>query len=287
MRGEKIPMNRITLMTIICVAAWVAVSFMPLAAIAQSKNGQSTGERAQSEDAELAKKLQNPVANIISAPFQSNFDFGGGPEDDGFRYTLNVQPIIPFSLNKDWNLITRTIIPFVHQDKMINLDSQTGLGDIAQTFFLSPANPGSLIWGAGPVFLYPSASDDLLGTKKWGVGPSVVLLKQDKGWTFWTLANHIESFAGDGARGYVSLTYINPGISYRTKSLTTFLLQTESTYDWKADQWTVPINAGVTQLLKFGKLPVSIGLQVRIYSEKPDGAPDWGLRLVVTPVFTK
>lgn len=287
MRREGIPMNRITLKTIICIAALVAVSVMPLAAMAQTNNGQSTDERAQSEGAELAKKLQNPVANIISVPFQSNFDFGGGPQDDGFRYTLNVQPIIPLSLNNDWNMITRTIIPFVHQDKMVNLDSQTGLGDIAQTFFFSPANPGSLIWGAGPVFLYPSASDDLLGAKKWGVGPSVVLLKQDKGWSLWTLANHIESFAGGNARGDVSLTYINPGISYQTKSLTTFLLQTESTYDWKADQWTVPINAGVTQLFKFGKLPVSIGLQGRIYTEKPDGAPDWGLRLVVTPVFTK
>jgi len=287
MRKEKIQMNRITSMIIICVTAWVAVSFMPLAAIAQTKNGQSTEERAQSGDAELAKKLQNPVANIISVPFQSNFDFGGGAEVDGFRYTLNVQPIIPFSLNNDWNLITRTIIPFVHQDKMINLDSQRGLGDITQTFWFSPAEPGRLIWGAGPVFLYPSASDDLLGAKKWGVGPSVVLLRQDKGWSLWTLVNHIESFAGDDVRGDVSLTYINPGISYQTKSLTTFLLQTESTYDWKAEQWTVPINAGVTQLLKFGKLPVSIGLQGRIYTEKPHGAPDWGLRLVVTPVFTK
>jgi len=279
-------MMRIKLKTMIYLA-WVAVNFMPLAAIAQGTGTHSVDKGAQNDAAEIAKQLQNPVANIISVPFQSNFDFGGGPDDDGFRYTLNVQPIIPFSLNNDWNLITRTIIPFVHQDKMLDLDSQSGLGDITQTFFLSPAKPGSLIWGAGPVFLYPSASDDMLGTEKWGVGPSVVVLKQANGWSLWTLVNHIESVAGDDTRGDVSMTYINPGISFQTKSLTTFLLQTESTYDWEADQWTVPINAGVSQLFKIGNLPVSIGLQGRYYAEKPDGAPDWGLRLVVTPVFAK
>lgn len=270
-----------------CSLALLAVNWMSLAARAQGTDARTVDQGAQKDAAEIAKQLQNPVANILSVPFQSNFDFGGGPEDDGFRYTLNIQPIIPVSLNNDWNLITRTIIPFVHQDEMIDLDSQSGLGDITQTFFLSPTEPGSLIWGAGPVFLYPSASDEMLGTEKWGVGPSMVLLKQSRGWSLWTLANHIESVAGEDTRGDLSVSFINPGISFQTKSLTTFLLQTESTYDWEDDQWTVPINAGLSQLLKIGKIPVSIGLQGRYYAETPDGAPDWGLRLVVTPVFAK
>jgi len=248
----------------------------------------SSGQQSNSaSDAELAKKLSNPVASLISVPFQSNFDFGGGPNDDGFRYTLNVQPVVPFQISTDWNLITRTIIPLIHQENMIGQSSQTGLGDISQTFFLSPAKPGNLIWGAGPVMLYPSATDDLLGTEKFGIGPSVVALRQTKGWTFWTLANHIWSVAGDGGRDDVSSTYINPGISYQTKTLTTFLVQAEPVYDWEHSQWTVPVEAGIAQLVKFGKQPVSFSLQGRYFAEKPAGGPDWGLRFVVTFVFPK
>jgi hypothetical protein len=259
-------------------------------ALAPADSGSTSGGAADDDKAaaaELAKKLQNPVANLISVPLQNNFDFGGGPNDDGFRYTLNVQPVIPFTLNEDLNLITRTIIPFIHQEDLVGTSSQTGLGDITQTFFLSPAKPGNLIWGAGPVMLYPSATDDLLGTEKFGIGPSVVALRQTKGWTFWTLANHIWSVAGDGGRDDVSSTYINPGISYQTKTLTTFLVQAEPVYDWEHSQWTVPVEAGIAQLVKFGKQPVSFSLQGRYFAEKPAGGPDWGLRFVVTFVFPK
>jgi hypothetical protein len=248
----------------------------------------SSGQQSKStSDAEIAKQLQNPLANLISVPFQSNFDFGGGPNDDGFRYLLNIQPVIPFGLNDDWNLITRTIIPVVKQQDMVGAASQAGLGDIAQTLYFSPARPGSLIWGVGPVLLYPTATDNLLGAEKWGAGPSVVLLKQENGWTKWILANHIWSFAGDDSRDDVNMTYANPGIAYQTKSLTTYVMQAEPVYDWKHEQWTVPVMAGVTQLIKFGRLPVQIGLQLRYYAEKPDGGPDWGLRIPITFVFPK
>lgn len=258
----------------------LALSISPMSALAQEAGGKES-------DAEIVKKLQNPVANIISVPFQSNFDFGGGPRDDGFRYTLNIQPVIPFELNDKWNLITRTIIPLVNQDEVVDLGSQSGLGDITQTFFFSPAAPGGLIWGVGPVLLYPTATDNRLGFEKWGIGPSALVLKQSNGWSLWTLANHVSSFAGDSARDGVSLTFINPGVSYQTKTLTTFLVQTESTYDWRNEQWTVPINVGVSQLIRIGRLPISIGLQGRYYAEKPTNGPDWGIRFVVTPVFAK
>ena len=238
------------------------------------------------QEAELAKQLQNPVASLISVPFQNNFDFNLGQNGDGFKYTLNFQPVIPVSLGKDWNLIIRTILPIISQDDVIPNTSQSGLGDIVQSFFFSPKKPvGGLILGFGPVFLFPSATDSLLGSEKWGAGPTGLVLKQTGGWTYGLLFNHIWSYAGDHDRNYVSATFLQPFISYTTKTKTTFGLNTESTYDWHNSQWTVPINFSISQLVKVGKMPVSLALGAKYYAEGPSGGPDWGLRFVVTPLF--
>jgi hypothetical protein len=202
-------------------------------------------EAAGGDAADLAKKLSNPVASLISVPFQFNFDRGYGPTDDGERYVLNIQPVIPISISDDWNLISRTIIPIVHQDDLFpGAGDQTGLGDIVQSFFFSPKEPtsGGLIWGVGPVFLLPTATDDLLGAEKFGIGPTIVLLKQDSGWTYGILANHIWSVAGDDSRTDVNATFLQPFLSYTTHDAWTFTLNTESTYDWEGEQWSVPIN---------------------------------------------
>ena len=244
---------------------------------------------AADQAAELAKKLQNPVASLISVPLQNNWDFGIGSKN-AMRYTLNVQPVIPFSIGKEWNLITRTILPFIYAESPVaGGDDKSGLGDIIQSFFLSPKAPtsGGWIWGAGPVLLYPSATENALGSEKWGAGPTAVMLKQDSGWTYGLLANHIWSFAGKDSRADVSATFLQPFVSYTTKTYTTFGLNTESTYDWKNSQWTVPINLTVSQLLKLGNQPISLQLGWRYYAEKPDGGPDWGLRFVVTFLFPK
>jgi len=244
---------------------------------------------AVNDAAELARKLSNPIAALISVPFQNNFDFGGGPNDDGFRYTLNIQPVAPFTLTEEWNLITRTIVPFIHQEDMIGNSSQTGLGDIVQSFFFSPKEPGpgGWIWGAGPVFLYPSATEDLLGTEKFGLGPTAVFLKQEHGWTYGALVNHIWSVAGNDNRGDVSSTFLQPFVAFTTKKQTTFTLNMESTYDWENSQWTVPINAMVAQLVKIGKAPVQFQIGARYYAEGPSGAPEWGLRFAVILLFPK
>ncbi len=247
--------------------------------------------QAQGESqAELAKKLQNPVANLISVPFQSNWDFGNGQHDrDAMRYTLNVQPVIPISLSNDWNLIIRTIVPFIHAEATVaGGDSHGGTGDIVQSFFLSPAEPlAGWIIGAGPVFLYPSASDTALGGEKWGAGPTAVVLRQDSGWTYGILANHIESFAGNDSRDHVSATFMQPFLTYTTKTFTTLGLNSESTYDWEHTQWTVPINVSVSQLLKIGGQPVQLSLGGRYFAERPIGGPDWGIRFNVTFLFPK
>ena len=248
---------------------------------------------AQAQDsnaaAELAKKLSNPISSLISLPIQTNYDFGAGPTGDGFQFKTNIQPVIPMSLNEDWNIISRTIVPFVYQEDVFGKTDQTGLSDVSQSVFFSPVNPtaGGWIWGAGPVFLFPTATDDLLGTEKWGAGPTAVVLKQSNGWTYGALANHLWSFAGDDARQEVNLTYLQPFLSYTTKTQTTFTLNAESTFDWENKQWTVPVNLSVSQLVKIGGAPVQFSLGGRYYAEKADSGPDWGLRFGVTLLWPK
>jgi hypothetical protein len=244
-----------------------------------------TDEKTQA--AELAKKLQNPVASLISVPIQNNWDFGIGPAD-AMKYTANIQPVIPFSISQDWNLITRTIIPVIYAEAPVSGGSdKSGLGDITQSFFLSPKAPvGGWILGAGPVALWPTETDSALGSGKWGAGPTIVALRQEHGFTYGILANHIWSYAGWGSQN-VNATFLQPFCSYTTKTYTTLAVNTESTYNWQASQWTVPLNVSVQQLVKIGKMPVAFQLGYRYYAEVPSGGPDWGLRFSITFLFPK
>lgn len=263
-----------------------AVAFL---ATASTLMAQETAPAPADDAAELAKKLNNPISALISLPMQSNFDWGAGPTGDGFQYKLNIQPVIPISLNEDWNVISRTILPFVYQEDVIGTTDQTGLGDLTQSLFVSPVKPtsGGWIWGAGPVFLLPTATDDLLGTEKWGAGPTAVVLKQENGWTYGALVNHLWSFAGDDSRHEVNATFLQPFLSYTTKMQTTFTVNAESTYDWENEQWTVPVNLMVSQLMKIGGAPVQFQLGGRYYAETPTDGPEWGLRFAVTFLWPK
>lgn len=270
----------------IAAALGCALALTATTLVAQDAAAEDEKDKA----AELAMELQNPVASLISVPIQNNWDFGIGAAD-AMRYTANVQPVIPFSISEDWNLITRTILPIVYAESPMKGggDSKFGLGDTVQSLFFSPKAPtsGGWIWGAGPVFLWPTSTDDALGTGKVGAGPTALLLRQEKGWTYGALANHLWSFAGQGSTGDVNATFLQPFVSYTTKTFTTFGLNTESTYDWENDQWTVPLNLQVSQLLKLGNQPIQLTLGGRYYAEKPEGGPDWGLRFIVTFLFPK
>lgn len=238
---------------------------------------------------DIAQKLNNPVASLISVPFQNNWDFGGGPDDDGYQYKMNFQPVVPIGLGEDWNVIWRTIVPFIDEQDRFGTGSETGLGDTTASFFFSPTQnePGKPIWGIGPDFLLPTATNDLLGSKQWGAGPTGLFLIQNCGWTTGMLASHIWSLWGDNDREYVSNTFLQPFLSYTTPQHTTVGANFEASYDWNHEDWTVPINLFVTQLVKFGDVPVSFQLGGRYYFDKPDGGPDWGLRFGITFVLPK
>lgn len=238
---------------------------------------------AETNEAELAKKLSNPVAALISVPFQLNYDSNIGPNDNGDRYTLNIQPVIPFVLNDNWNIISRTIVPLISQDDILpGVGSQSGLGDVVQSVFFSPKLPtaSGWIWGAGPALQLPTATDDLLGTEKWGLGPTAVVLKQDGPYTFGALGNHIWSVAGDDNRTDISSTLLQPFLSYTNKSAVTLSLSSESTYNWKSEQWAVPLTVNVSKVMKLGSQLVSAGGGIRYWAESTDAGPEYfGVRL--------
>jgi hypothetical protein len=238
---------------------------------------------------ELAKKLSNPVASLISVPFQNNMDVGIGPYN-GSKNTLNFQPVIPISMTAKYNLITRFIIPIVSQHDITGEGtSQSGLSDAVVSAWVSPAEAkNGLTWGVGPVFLVPIATNDFLGTKKFGVGPTALVLKQTHGWTFGALVNQIWSVAGASDRADVSQMFVQPFLSFNWKSGAGLGINAEITQNWIGNSTTVFINPIVTAVTKIGKQTISIVIGPRIQVAAAEGSKaDFGVRTALFFVFPK
>jgi hypothetical protein len=238
---------------------------------------------------ELAKIAQNPVAALISVPFQNNFNFGIGPNHDAMLYNLNIQPVIPVSLSEDWNLIARSIIPILSLSGP-GVPSVSGLGDITEELFFSPAGGSKkFIWGVGPVFTFPTATDSRLGTSMYSAGPGIVALTMQGHWVVGAVLNNQWSYAGWGSQDVNALTlqyFINYNISHGWYVVTAPLL----TANWKAsndDRWVLPAGGGIGKLQKFGKLPVNFQLAAYWNAITPKDGASWQLRFQATFMFPK
>jgi hypothetical protein len=265
--------------------------------------GTALGEEKEKEKAakpqgggDLAAKVQNPVASMISVPFKNIIDFGA---PNGSAYFLNIQPVIPITVGPV-NLINRTIIPIVHVPGLIagtpeipggvGGPSATGLGDINHSTFLSPANPGKVIWGLGPSLNFPSATSNQLGSGKWSVGPTAVVLTQPKPWTLGVLARQLWSFAGDKDRAHVNQFLLEPFVNYNLSQGWYLISDMVMTANWNADsgnRWTVPLGGGVGKLFKIGSLPINSRLEAYYNVEKPDAGPDWQMVFTFQFLFPK
>lgn len=275
-------------------ALTIAVALATATGHAQETAGRvAVDEAIRSSDSDLAKQLSNPIADLISVPFQLNYNDGYGADGDGSQTYLNVQPVIPFSISSSWNVISRTIVPIVSQDGLIPGEgSQFGFGNTTQSLFFSPKKPAEIgdlkmVWGVGPAFQIPTATDGI-ANNQWTAGVTGVALTQEGPWTVGALANHLWSVSGNDKFGGVSATFLQPFVSYTTPKATSFTLNTESTYDWRNEQWSVPINAVVSQVVKIGERPVQFGLGARYWADAPEFGPEgWGGRFQVTLLFPK
>ena len=248
--------------------------------------------RAELTAEELAKIAQNPVGNMISLPFQNNTNLNFGPEK-GTQNILNIQPVIPIEVDRDWNIITRTIIPLIWMPSLgPDTPARSGVGDIQLSAFLSPAKPGEWIWGLGAIAQIPTNSSEELGNKNWGLGPTAVVLRIKHGdpWVYGMLVNNVWSLTSDKQGGAYNNGLIQPFLNYNLPDGMYFTTAPILTVDWKADsgqQWTVPLGGGVGKIFHIGKLPVNTQISAYYNVVKPDDGANWQIRAQVQLMFPK
>jgi hypothetical protein len=252
-------------------------------AVAQEEHGASTGD--------LAKAAQNPIADMISVPLQSNFNFHVGPHDQ-LQYVLNIQPVVPIALNEEWNLITRWITPVIAQPPLtVTGDRAFGLGDINPSFFFSPKQPtNGIIWGIGPTVVFPTGTDKTLTAGKYSLGPTFVALTIEGPWVLGVLVNNVWSVAGKNNRDSVNAMTLQPFINYNFHGgwyLTSAPIITANWETGHGDRWTVPVGGGFGRVFKIGDQPVNAQLAAYYNVARPTGAADWQLRAQIQLLFPK
>ena len=278
----------------------LSILFLLTALFAQAAEPQEPNKE-EDKDAELVKQTQNPVADLISVPFQNNYNFAAGPKHNHMIYLLNIQPVIPIHITENWNLITRIIQPVINIPSLAPGGNATGLGDMNPTFFLSPAKPGELIWGIGPTFTLPTATDKLLGNGKFSLGPAAVALTMQGHWVVGALMNNQWSVAG-WTSGHVNQFLIQPFINYNLPDHWYLVSAPILTANWAApkagDVWTAPLGGGVGKLFRLGeilplegheiaKLPINTQVQAFGNIARPADGAKWQLRFQFEFLFPK
>jgi hypothetical protein len=264
-----------------CLALLAAAVFSTVAApVARAQSG-----------SELAGQVVNPFTSTVKVPVQLSYDKSIGPANGGKAFPLNIQPLIPFALDADWDIISRTILAIVTQkDIFPGAGSQSGAGDTLQSFFISPqkVNSRGVDWGLGAAVLLPTATNDLLGSKKWALGPTGGVFRDAGPWTVGILANHIWSAAGSGKGGRINSTFLQPVLSYTTSDAWSYTLQTEAAYDRTTKQWSVPIEGSIGKLKQFGSQQVNLEAGVHYWVPSPESGPKrWGFSFTTTLLFPK
>jgi hypothetical protein len=284
------------LLSVFFASASLALLFVPAVALADGDDYLGDGhiDSGEDESSELARAVQNPIADLISLPFQNNTNFEFGPRERT-QNVLNIQPVIPFSLGEDWLAITRTILPIVSQPSLFRgQDRKTGLGDALFTAFLSPSDRDlwigkKVLWGAGPAILLPTSTDDRLGAGELGAGPSAVFLAMPGKWVIGSLFSQVWSFTGDSD---VSVFTWQPFVNYNMADGWYLTSAPLVTANWKAsasDTWTVPLGGGLGRVFRLGSLPPTNASLAAFYNvENPDNVgPEWSLRFTLQFLFPR
>jgi hypothetical protein len=274
MRGEGGVVNaRLARLALTCGIAAVSLLSAPHTVVAQSAD-------------ELAKQTQNPVANLITVPFQGNWDVGVGARE-AVATTLNIQPVAPFSLTKQWNVILRVIMPLVSQPTDDGLRIN-GMSDTVATAFLSPARSGRVIWGVGPVLLLPTATNNALGGEHVGIGPSVVALVQPGQWTTGLLWNQIWSADGAVDRPDINRGFFQPFANYNLGEGLAVGASIEATANWDDDDvWNSSLVFTLSKVTVLGKRPVNFVAGAGPLIASPEGGADWRLRVQANFLFPR
>ena len=253
---------------------------------AQAPGADPTPKAATDQATALAKQQQNPISSLISVPLQGNWDFGLG-DRDATGTLFNIQPVVPFGVSRSTNLILRVILPLASQpgsgDARVN-----GVGDVVMTAFFSPAKSGRVTWGAGPVVLLPTATTNALGSEKFGVGPSAVVLTQPGPWTIGLLFNHIWSTSGANDREDVSSTFLQPFVNFNLGNGLAVGAVLEATANWNADEhWTAPLVFTVSKVARLGNRPVNFVAGAGPTLASPEGGSTWRFRVMAVFLFPR
>lgn len=242
----------------------------------------------EDETEALTRAVQNPVASLISLPFQYNANFKFGPEEKT-QHVLNIQPVLPFWLSTNWKVITRAVLPVVSQPGFVpGQDRETGLGDTVVSAFFAPNSPGRWIWGVGPALLLPTSTDSRLGPGEWGAGPTAVALTMRGRWVAGSLISNVWSFTGDSS---VNLFTWQPFVNYNFEGGWYATTSPVITANWEADsgnRWTIPLGGGFGRVFRIGSQNMNSSLQAFYNIEKPDNiGPEWSLRFSIQFLFPK